>query len=83
MSESQRIFDEYVQYFKDNPGATIEDAYRDVENHYAHKESMRTAMRNVKKRRAWREKYPANEKKGDRNGFLFEEYVNPLGDFWL
>lgn len=71
MSESQRIFDEYLQYFKDNPGATIADAYRDIENHYAHAKSMRTAMRGVEKRRAWRKNHPVNGGSDDRNGFLF------------
>ncbi len=71
MGESQRIFDEYVQYFKDNPKATIDDAYRDVENHYAHAKSMATAMRNVKKRRRWWETHPSDLNLDDPFGFVF------------
>ena len=78
MSESHRIYDEVTQYFLDNPDATWYDAFRDVENHYAHTASMRTAMRNLEKRREWREKYPSRENKDNRNGFLFNDW-----DIWL
>lgn len=71
MSESQRIFDEVAKYFLDTPDATWDGAFRYVENHYAHVASMRTAMRSVAKRRAWREKHPSETNPDDRNGHLF------------
>lgn len=71
VSEAQRICDEVIQYFLDDPDATWDDAFRDIENHYAHAASMRTAMHSVAKRRQCREKFPSSVNRDDRNGFLF------------
>lgn len=51
---AQNVFDQIQKYLREHPGATWDELYREIPNHYSHPRSMQGAMRRVRDVRARR-----------------------------
>jgi hypothetical protein len=59
---AQVVYDRVQKYREQHPDATWKEMYNNIPNHYASHNSMSGAMKSVKKRRRWRERYDRRKK---------------------